>query len=637
MAPPSERLIKKDQICAVNIERDKNEVEVPYNLYCNGKKQRLDTVETDSIIITPSPSPSPPSLLHCQRTHIPSQIYLYPGRHTSTMKLPIGRCSTRRHRSHRHHGQELKDGILTSLQPLHPHFPDIIPPYDPTHTHLRSSSSASSYMYASSVASAAATAVSGLADSPVVTTISDMSAAATTATGVSPWRFLLIFTLGGLFFSTALALGVAFYTFGVDNVKRFTKIGLLIVSKVWESFVLALSLARKELLGIEDEDETKTTTDTDTVGDDDKSPDLVLKQQRQVEKKQWKWRDAWQVLKAQLAETRKTATQGVEALKQESTLYAAAVGQPGLIPFQYAIQKLFPYSLTTILEDSLKDSLRGIEPTKTIKRMKVNRFSAGDRSPVFQGARMYEIDGAMAFDFDIKWESELEAEIQIYTVGGFKLLPVLIKKLKFAGVVRVVLAPLIKEPPGYGAMLISLTSPPDLSLDVKVLGAELTKFRFLKSEITQVMQQAVVDNLLWPKRNVIPIKGEASSNAGPFGTGVGYGQLLKNDQLKVLQTTDPFLETEQKFANSDQQLVREVNQKRKQLDTDKGDHAIVINEQDDSIETNNTTDTTSTTTNYNDDADSIASKKSNDGAEQKTPWWNNIRNVFGGEATATTT
>ena len=548
------------------------------------------------------------------------------------MKLPTGRCSTRIRHHHRHHGQELNDSILTSLQPLRPHFPDIIPHYiDSTlDKSLRSSPpSDSSYVYASSVASAAATAVSGLVDSPVGTTISDISAAATTATGVSPWRFLLIFTLGGLFFSTALALGVAFYTFGVDNVKRFTKIGLLIVSKVWDSFVLALKLARKELLGIEDE--TETTIDTDTIADEAKSSDLVLKQQqRQVEKKQWKWRDAWQVLKSQLAETRKTATEGVEALKQESTLYAAAVGQPGLLPLQYAVQKLFPYSLTTILEDSLKDSLRGIEPTKTIKRMKVNRFTAGDRSPVFQGARMYEIDDAMAFDFDVKWESELEAEIQIYTVGGFKLLPVLIKKLKFAGVVRVVMTPLIKEPPGYGAMLISLTSPPDLSLDVKVLGAELTKFRFLKSEITQVMQQAVVDNLLWPKRNVIPIKSEASTNAGPFGTGVGYGQLLKNEQLRVLQTIDPLLATEQKLANSDQLLVREVNQKRKQLDTEKGEHAIVINEQDDSIETKNETATTTS------DKNSAARKTKYDKAEQ-TPWWNNVRNIFGREATATTT
>mmetsp|Transcript_52223 Transcript_52223/g.126186 ORF Transcript_52223/g.126186 Transcript_52223/m.126186 type:complete len:563 (+) Transcript_52223:139-1827(+) len=561
------------------------------------------------------------------------------------MKLPIGRCSTRRHsrssrrHHHHHHGQELRNRILASVQPLRPHFPDIVPHYDPTGAHVAFRSS-SSYVYTSSVATAAATAVSGLADSSVGTTISDISAAATTATGVSPWRFLVIFMLGGLFFSTALAFGVAFYTFGVDNVKRFTKIGLLIVSKVWDSFVLALSLARKELLGIESD--TETTIDTTTAdGDELESSDLFLKQQQQqkqqVEKKQWKWKDAWHVLKAQLAETRKTATEGVEALKQESTLYAAAVGQPGLLPIQYAVNKLFPYSLTTILEDSLKDSLRGIEPTKTIKRMKVNRFTAGDRSPVFQGARMYEIEDAMAFDFDVKWESELEAEIQIYTVGGFKLLPVLIKKLKFAGVVRVVLTPLIKEPPGYGAMLISLTSPPDLSLDVKVLGAELTKFRFLKSEITQVMQQAVVDNLLWPKRNVIPIKSETSTSAGPFGTGVGYGQLLKNEQLRVLQTIDPLLATEQKLANSDQQLVREVNQKRKQLDTEKGDREIVINEQDDSAETNNTTDTTTTTnTNNDDDENSTAGETTNVGAEQ-TPWWNNIRKVFGGQAAATTT
>jgi hypothetical protein len=235
----------------------------------------------------------------------------------------------------------------------------------------------------------------------------------------------MIFTAGGFFFSTALATAVAFYTFGVDNIKRFTQLGLLILSKVWDSFVLSLSLARQTLLGIDEELKLKGDgLDASHTVAAPKPPsslpsDIVLKQEQQQLKehpsgrKKWKWKDAWAVLKEQLSETRKTVNEGVQALKQESTLYAAAVGQPGLLPIQYGVQRLMPYSIATILEDSLKQALRDVEPTKTIKRMKLNYFTAGKRSPVFQGARLYEIENGMAFDFDVKWESELEAEIQV--------------------------------------------------------------------------------------------------------------------------------------------------------------------------------------------------------------------------------
>jgi hypothetical protein len=542
------------------------------------------------------------------------------------MKLPLRRCYRHGRDRGRDRGrggsnsgptsttttnsQQLRNGIVTSLQPLRQTFPHII--VAPTSNNnmddnmppsFRPYNNNNNLLYASiSPAVTAATAAVSAVTEPVTTAVA-------THTGVSFWRFLVIFTMGGLFFSTVLAVAAAFYTMGMDNMKLFTQIGLLVVSKIWKSFVTALSLARRTLLGIEEEEEgfeTDVVEDTDgkilnatkainaTAAADVAEPapkpvpgksDLILKQQQEPAKKpRLKWRDAWAVLKEQLGETGRTAKEGVQALRQEATLYAAAVGQPGLLPVQYVIQKLLPYSLSTILEDSLKDALRNVEPTKTIKKMKLTRFTAGNRSPVLQGARLYDIDNAMAFDLDAKWESAMEADIQIYTVGGIKLLPVSIKQLKFEGVIRVILTPLTKQPPGYGAMLLSLPSPPDLSLDVKVLGTELTKVRFLKTEITQMMQKAVSDNLLWPKRNVIPTKSEGAVSSGPFGSNDGFGPILNRQQLMVLEGTDPLLDIEQKLANSDQALVRDVNEKRKQL-TSAGDRIMQISVQDDDDDT----------------------------------------------------
>lgn len=177
----------------------------------------------------------------------------------------------------------------------------------------------------------------------------------------------------------------------------------------------------------------------------------------------------------------------------------------------------------------------------------------------------------------------------------------------------------MKEPPGYGAILVSLTSPPDLSLDVQVLGTELTKFRFLKAEINQLIQKGIAENLLWPRRNVIPVESNSPVNVGPFGNSMGKGHLLSREQLKMLESSDPLLDIEKSLANADSELVRDINEKRKQLDQ-LSERAITINEEDeDSVK--NVTDTTTT------EKDGVLSR--NDGAHSiddrvKTTkvWWN---------------
>lgn len=47
------------------------------------------------------------------------------------------------------------------------------------------------------------------------------------------------------------------------------------------------------------------------------------------------------------------------------------------------------------------------------------------------------------FDCTVKWDSELEATVQIYTVGGLARVPVSLKNMKFEGTMRVILTPLL--------------------------------------------------------------------------------------------------------------------------------------------------------------------------------------------------
>lgn len=392
------------------------------------------------------------------------------------------------------------------------------------------------------------------------------------SSGPSFFKYLLVFTAGGLFFSTVIAAVYAVYGLGTENVKRIFDIIALVLKRVWISFTVGLGAARLALLGKDDDenedadersgDQGRATLQISEVGegaDPDvpanknlKPPPKQTFQDQKMDKKskkgQWKWKKAWSTLKEQLVETGRTATQGVRAMRQERTLYTALVGQRGLVPIQYAVAKLLPYSISTIMETALRDTLKNIKPSKAIKKMTLKSFKAGRVPPTFLAARAYDVENCIAIDFDIDWASEVEASFNLFTAGGLAKVPVSIKSIDFSGIVRVVLTPLRPDPPGYGATLISFPTSPKLSLDVKVLGGELTKLPFLKKEITSLLQKSIKEELLWPRRNVVPMLDKGR-------------QILTNADLQRLREIDPFLSLEQTLVNSNEPIVKDIRER----------------------------------------------------------------------------
>ena len=70
----------------------------------------------------------------------------------------------------------------------------------------------------------------------------------------------------------------------------------------------------------------------------------------------------------------------------------------------------------------------------------------------------------MAFDFDVKWQSELDASIEAYLKGPWASGGVRARFLENArveGTVRLVLTPLGSEGPGFGASLLSFEEARD--------------------------------------------------------------------------------------------------------------------------------------------------------------------------------
>jgi len=336
-------------------------------------------------------------------------------------------------------------------------------------------------------------------------------------TSVGFLQIFLSFVAGGIFFSSVLAAAAAVLALGRQNLKQVFSVTKFVVGRVWAVFVLGLK-------------ETKSALRS---------------------KGKWNWRQAWTVLKAQLTETRKAAVQGVEAIRMEADLYSAAVGAPGLIPLQYVLDRLMPFSLATQLEEGLRDTLADIR-NSNVRKLSLQEFSAGTKAPKLLGARVYDLGSdAMVFDVDVVWNSEIYAKILLLPRKlGFQV-PVTVRNVSFEGTVRVELTPLTSTPPGFGAALVSLPSLPTIGLDIDVAGGKVTKVPWLRKELMSGLQKSIEDELLWPKRLVVP------STIAPASGKI----VLSKTELTALALSDPFLRSEKKLA--EQPMLKEHVESRK--------------------------------------------------------------------------
>ena len=344
-------------------------------------------------------------------------------------------------------------------------------------------------------------------------------ATAVATPGVGFFKLLIAFIMGGLFFSTAIAAVSACYAVGLENVKLLWDVVKVVINTVWRSFTAALGAAKAALLFKDDA----------------------------VKRSSWKWRSAWQVLKQELAKTRQTAAEGVQALRQEASLYAGAVGAPGLIPVQYLLDRFLPFSVSEALKKSLKESLAEMpKQTRSIQKIRLVSFSVGARPPQLQAARVYELGNqTVAYDVDVDWESELDLKLVVSTAAGLARIPVTVRNVNFQGVVRLLLTPLIPDPPGFGAALVSFPKAPKINLDVRVAGGDITRIPWLRAELVSAIQKAVADELLWPKRVVIP-----STVPTWTGTGLKEKPILSREKLSQLEMSDPLLVREKELAES---------------------------------------------------------------------------------------
>lgn len=334
-------------------------------------------------------------------------------------------------------------------------------------------------------------------------------AAIATAQQTPPQLFLLGFLTGGLVCSVALLAITAYASFGTKNFRRLWEFRKTVLRHVWGIFWLGLCAAKATLLG----------------GDERR------------------WKEAWVVLKKNMKETTRAAKEGVEAIRLEANLYAASMGKPGLVALQYVTNHLTPKFFAKTLEECLQQSLQGIRD-EHVQDVQLLDFFVGKKPPELLDARAYELgDNAMAFDVDIKWDSDIEATMSVTGKKIHMTVPITVRNVNFEGVVRIVLSPLTPDPPGFGAALLSLPVTPRIGLDVRMAGGEITRMPWLRSEILNTLQRGIEEQYLWPRRIVVP-------SAKPPKPNKITQTMLSATELQALKHTDPLLRAEQQLAKS---------------------------------------------------------------------------------------
>lgn len=320
------------------------------------------------------------------------------------------------------------------------------------------------------------------------------------------------FLLGGLFFSTVAAFFAGFIALGKKNTRRLQEVMGILYRRNWSVMKLSMQLTMDVLRGKEEYSGFKN-----------------------------RFAAALQTAKDGVAEVKRVFTESVDAIKKETQMYSAAVGLPGLIPIQYIFDRIFPSTLTAPFESALQDALLNTaKENNQIRKLLLKKFSMGDIAPRVLEARLFDLGTRdMAFDLETVWNSDAKVEIEMRVSSFGAKIPVTIQNLRFEGPVRLIIVGLTEKEPGYRALLISLPRPPKIGFDLKVAGGLITQIPWLRNEMEKMIDNAVAEEVLWPRRAVV-------SAPTPFKS----KPLLNPMQILSLMRDDPLLKMERELMAS---------------------------------------------------------------------------------------
>ncbi|KAG0617318.1 hypothetical protein M758_5G181100 [Ceratodon purpureus] len=209
--------------------------------------------------------------------------------------------------------------------------------------------------------------------------------------------------------------------------------------------------------------------------------------------------------------------------------------------------KLWPY-IDEAASDMIKQTVQPILDQYAmgiIQKLELKEVAFGNKAPQITGVRLTEgLEDETVLEIKVSWNTSKEGVVLSVDFPGPNY-KVQLKNWHLEGTAKLIFKPLTGTIPGFGAVLVSLTEPPDFDFDLKFLGGDIGALPGVEKMIDNSIRTALMDSLVWPSRIVVPMipGGDFSflelHPVGELDVTLVEGKNIKNTDL--IGKADPFV------------------------------------------------------------------------------------------------
>jgi hypothetical protein len=208
--------------------------------------------------------------------------------------------------------------------------------------------------------------------------------------------------------------------------------------------------------------------------------------------------------------------------------------------------KLWPY-IDQAAGNMIKETVQPILDQYAmgiIQKITLQKVAFGNRAPQIMGVRLTPgLEDETVLEIKVSWETEKEGVVLSVDFPGPNY-KVQLKNWHLEGTAKLIFKPLTGTIPGFGAVLVSLTEPPDFDFDLKFLGGDIGAIPGVEKMIDSSIRTAVMDSLVWPSRIVVPMMPGDFSFLELHPVGELHVKLIEGKNIKntdLIGKADPFV------------------------------------------------------------------------------------------------
>eukprot|EP00271_Cylindrocystis_brebissonii_P002837 TRINITY_DN13615_c0_g1_i1.p1 TRINITY_DN13615_c0_g1~~TRINITY_DN13615_c0_g1_i1.p1 ORF type:complete len:567 (+),score=102.51 TRINITY_DN13615_c0_g1_i1:506-2206(+) len=211
---------------------------------------------------------------------------------------------------------------------------------------------------------------------------------------------------------------------------------------------------------------------------------------------------------------------------------------------------------SAIITDALTPTLDAYK-MGMIQRLEVVKFNLGSVAPrVLSVQAVKREKDSLCVEIAVEWTTGKDQTVVLKAVTAMAPdLKIKVDDLRFRGIFKIFLRPLVNQLPGFGAVLISFREQPKIDMDIGLLGGDITKIPGMLNMIENIIRTSLSDMLIWPARIVVPII------PGDYK----YLELHPIGYLEVVLLDGKDIPKEDHFSKSDPLVLLYVHQKKEQM------------------------------------------------------------------------